>query len=154
MTQTPQDRVKLAYEAYSQLVLQAMVNYVEGDPRVDRMWVYTDMSYEAIETSPFFRFEARMVNHGEIGQLDSSREYDPWGLLDAIDMDVEQELVQACREAGAVPERIITVYNVDTGELDSQWDYEGVLQGEDDTHGRAMDRWIRSMGGQPIYAAE
>ena len=92
------------------MVLQAMVNYVDGDPDVDRMWIYTDTSHEAIETIPFFRFQWQVVNHGQIGDLDNSREYDQWELLDQIDVNVEQELISACREAGAVPERIITVF--------------------------------------------
>ena len=32
---------------------------------------------------------------------------------------------------------------------------EAVIKiGEDDNYGRALDRWIRSMGGKPIYAKE
>ena len=154
MNEDVQQRVQVAYANYSRMVLQAMVNYVEGDPDVAKMWVYTDMSHEAIETTPFFLYKGRMYNHGDIGQADASREYDPWRLLDQFEDDVEFELVNACRAAGAVPERIITTYDPQTGELESQWDYEGVKLSEDDNYGRALDRWIRSMGGKPIFARE
>ena len=154
MNEDAHQRVKTAYENYSRMVLQAMINYVDGDPDVDRMWVYTHMGHEVIETTPFFRYKGRMYNHGEIGEADTSREYDPWQLLDQFEDDVEFELVNACRAAGAVPERIITTYDPHTGDLESQWDYEGVKIGDDDTYGRARDRWIRSMGGKPIFAKE
>ena len=154
MTEDAEEQVKSAYEGYSRMALQAMVDYINGNPEVDRMWVYTDMGHEKISTMPFFRYRGGFYNHADINDADPSREYDPWELISNFDRESQLSLVDACRAAGAVPERIITTYDPHTGELESQWDYEGVKISEDDTYGRALDRWIRSMGGKPIYARE
>lgn len=150
MSQESQDRVRHAYEAYTQMVLQAMVNYVEGDEAVDRMWIYTAFDNDIIETAPFFRYQGQLRNHGDIAQADTSRAYDPWALLDAFEDEVEVELLDALRAYGEVPQRIITIYNPIEGGLDSEWDYEGVLTGPEDSYGLARDRWIQSLGGTPL----
>ena len=151
----PREQVQSAYENYSRDMLQLMVNYIEGNPEVDRIWLYTDMNNDTIQTNPFFRFQGRTLDHNDIADEDTSHEYDIWELMNELAKSSSQvELLRACRAAGAVPERIITTYDPHTGELESQWDYEGVKISEDDTYGRALDRWIRSMGGKPIYAKE
>ena len=154
MSTDPQERIKLAYEAYTRMVLQAAVNYIEGDEAVDRIWIYTDLGHEAIETALFFRFNGTFCSHSKIGEVDTSREYDPHGLLAEFEDEVEFELVDALREGPDFPERIITVYNPQSGELDSEWDYEDVLDPNDDrdTYGKARDRWIKQMGGKPVFS--
>jgi len=62
--------------------------------------------------------------------------------------------VDALRASGRVPERIITTHHP-SGELTaSQWDYEGVLENPEESYGQARDRWIRQMGGKPIFSNE
>ena len=153
MSSKAQGNVQQAYQAYIEETLQIVVNYIDGNPEVDRIWIYTDMGHQTIQSSPFFRFRGGFYNHGDLPKADPDNEYDIVALVMA-GSDSDLDFVDACRAAGAVPERIITTYDPQTGELESQWDYEGVKIGEDDNYGRALDRWIRSMGGKPIYAKE
>ena len=153
MNAQAQRDVKTAFEAYTKAALQAMLNYAAPIAGIDRMWVYTDMGYEAIETAPFFRHQGDFVDHGDLAEMDPDGDHDQFELMRSF-KTTGLKLVRACRAAGAVPERIITTYDPQTGDLESQWDYEGVKIGEDDTYGRARDRWIRSMGGKPIFAKE
>ena len=144
-------RVQESFEAYVEMVLQAMVNYVDGDERVDRMWIYTNMLNGVIGTTPFFRFDGAFVSSSKLATIDSSREYNPRDIMLALDRTVTSEFLSACKAAGTVPERVITEFEPAAGSVRSSWDYEGVLSGPDDNSGTAMDRWIVSMGGQPIY---
>lgn len=155
MSADDQTLVQQAYQAYIEHTLQAIVNFLGEDSQVDRIWVYTDMAFGGISSHPFFRLHDGFYNHGDIEHADPDHDYDHEALVDEIaDTDTDVDLVQACRAADAVPERIITVYDPESGELESQWDYEGVLLGEGDNTGRALDRWIRTMGGKTINAKE
>ena len=146
---------QIAYQNYVQHMLQAMVNFVGDNPDVNRMWLYTNMAHQTIQSYPFFRFEDGFYGYAELQDVDPDNDHDVDALLDEMeDSNADVELVRACRAAGAVPERIITTYDPHTGELESQWDYEGIKISEDDNYGRALDRWIRSMGGKPIFARE
>ena len=154
MTDT-HEQVQLAYQRYIENTLQIMVNYIDGNPGVDRIWIYTDMGHQTIQSNSFFRFRGEFYDHNDLADAIEFPELDVLWLIDEVAAQtVQLDLVRACRAAGAVPERIITTYDPQTGELESQWDYEGVKIGEDDNYGRALDRWIRSMGGKPIYAKE
>ncbi|MGA4508502.1 hypothetical protein ACQB6R_09575 [Propionibacteriaceae bacterium G1746] len=151
MSADAREAVQQAYQAYIEHTLQAMVNFVGEDTDVDRLWVYTDMAFETITSHPFFRLNDQFVNHGELEAADPDHEHDAWALVDEIaDTSTDLELVQACRDTGSVPQRIISVYDPESGELSASWDYEDVLQGEDDNSARALDRWIITMGGKPI----
>ncbi|MBO1031145.1 hypothetical protein IPV09_07325 [Tessaracoccus sp. SD287] len=155
MSAEDQTRVQQAYQAYIEHTLQSIVNFLGEDTEVDRIWVYTDMAFGGISSHPFFRLHDEFYNHGDLEAADPSNDYDHEALVEEIaDTNTDVELVQACRAAGAVPERIITVYNPQSGELESQWDYEGVLLDDGDNTGRALDRWIRTMGGKTIYAKD
>lgn len=146
-------QVQQAYEAYTREILQMMVNYIDGNPEVDRIWLYTDLNNDTIQTYPFFRFRGQFLDHNDIAEADDSHEYDVWALMDELAAAPTQvELLRACRGLGERPDRIITVYDPQEGELSSEWHYtEDVLVGPDDNYGRALDRWITSMGGEPVF---
>ncbi|MGA4669645.1 hypothetical protein ACPCG0_07620 [Propionibacteriaceae bacterium Y1923] len=154
MSSDAQAGVQQAYQAYIEHTLQAMVDFLGEDSPVDRLWVYTDMAHETITSHPFFRLDGQFLHHGELAEADPDNEYDVWALVDDIgDTSTDLDLVRACRAAGDVPQRIISVYDPTSGELDSEWDYEDVLLDDQDNSSRAMDRWIRTMGGTPIHGA-
>lgn len=106
---------------------------------------------QAIETVVFFRFDGAVLRSGQLPKIDSSREYDQFQFVEECAGQVPRELVRALRAAPEFPERIITVYDPESGKMQAKWDYEGVLQRPDDTYGRARDRWIADMGGDSIF---
>lgn len=150
MSEASNEQVQQAYEAYTQHTLQTAVNYIEGDPAVDTIWIYTLINHGALETTVYFRHNGTFVSSAGLANQDSSRTYDKYEFLEACTGDEHRELGQALKLLPQPPERIITTYNPQSGEVKGDWDYEGVILDEDDTPGRARDRWITSMGGTPL----
>ncbi|OYN88991.1 hypothetical protein [Parenemella sanctibonifatiensis] len=150
MSEASNEQVQHAYEAYTKHTLQTAVNYIEGDPAVDTIWIYTLISHGALETTAFFRFNGKFVDAYDLAEADANRDYDPHQLVSDLARDEHRALGKALKLLPQPPERIITTYNPQSGEVKGDWDYGGVILDEDDTPGRARDRWITSMGGTPL----
>ncbi|NNG21085.1 hypothetical protein HJ590_16260 [Naumannella sp. ID2617S] len=151
MSEASNEQVQQAYEAYTKHTLQAAVNYIEGDPAVDTIWIYTMISHGALETTVYFRHNGTFVSSAGLANQDSSRTYDKYEFLEACTGDEHRELGQALKLLPQPPERIITTYNPTSGELKGDWEYEGVLAAADDNALTARDQWIESMGGKPVF---
>ncbi len=151
MSEASNEQVQHAYEAYTKHTLQAAVNYIEGDPAVDTIWIYTLISHGALETTVYFRHNGTFVSSAGLANQDSSRTYDKYEFLEACTGDEHRELGQALKLLPQPPERIITTYNPTSGELKGDWEYEGVLAAADDNALTARDQWIESMGGKRVF---
>lgn len=144
------DELKGLFEAYNRAALQVAVNATEGDERITRIWVYTLIDGHSVETTWHFQVGSRSLGPEELADELGLGEHTDSSLADEV-WDELMPFMRGLIAKGDLPQRIVTEYDPQAGSAWSDWDYEGVLQGDDDTPGRARDRWIVEHGGQPVF---
>lgn len=145
--------IKAAFERYIVGALQAAVDFLGEDTDADTIWIYTAMSPDTISTFACFSISGQFYKAQDVPADQHDPEWDGNELINELDPETDGlDLLDSFEGAQEVPDRIVTRYRVVEGGMASEWEYD-VLDptNPDDNADDARDRWIKKMGGKPIF---